>query len=390
MPLAQRLTNFGAFCAIFCLLATAAAQFQTFSPIGQSDVTYSIHVPADTATSNSGPIYFQINATRPFRWVALGQGNDMAGANIFVVYSDASGDHVTVSPRLGKGDIQPLYNPDANITVMDGSGIKDGVLTANVRCDTCLHWDGGVLDPADQASPWMWAVKYGHPLKSDSLSATITEHDDKGIQKVDLMKATGSNAANPFAALSASSTVASPSGSQAGGAPSIDAESFDKMVVAHAVLMIIAFVILFPFSALTLYLFPSFGVMMAHAPLQLFTLILAVAGMGLGITMARSSSQLSENHSIIGIAVVSWMIIFQPGIGYLHHRYFRKTGRKSCFAYLHRWSGRAVIVLGAVNVGLGFKLSGIGDGNPKGAVIAYGVVAGVFAVAYIVVVVFVR
>lgn len=380
----------GVLCGLSCLLATTTAQFEKFSPVGQSDLTYSIHVPIDTATSKSGPIYFQIKATRSVKWVALGQGSQMAGANIFVVYPDTSGVNITVSPRLGKGDIQPLYNPDAKITVMEGSGIKYGVMTANVRCNSCLHWDGGSLDPTDQASPWIWAVKYGDPLKSDRLSATIMEHDNEGTQMVDLLKATGNNTANPFAELSASSTVASPSPSQSGGVSSSNAKSFDRMVTAHAILMIIAFVILFPFSALTLYFFPSFGIMTTHAPLQLFAITLAVAGMGLGITMATDSNQLAESHAIIGILVISWLILFQPALGYLQHRYFRKTGSKSVFAYLHRWSGRTMIVLGVINVGLGFKLSGIGTGNPKGAVIAYGVVAGVSAAAYVLVVTLVR
>lgn len=58
----------------------------------------------------------------------------MAGANIMVIYADQSGTNVTLSPRLGLGHFMPNYNPDAKVTLLDGSGIKDGVMTANVRC----------------------------------------------------------------------------------------------------------------------------------------------------------------------------------------------------------------------------------------------------------------
>lgn len=58
----------------------------------------------------------------------------MAGANIFVIYSDASGKNVTLSPRLGKGYVQPLYDTDAKVTLLGGSGIANGMMTANVRC----------------------------------------------------------------------------------------------------------------------------------------------------------------------------------------------------------------------------------------------------------------
>lgn len=380
---------FGAFCWLSWALAATAAQFESFSPSEQSDLTYSIHVPNNTATTDSGSIYFQINATRSLQWVALGQGTQMAGANIFVVYSNAAGDNVTVSPRLGKGHVQPLFNPNAKISVMEGSGIdRDGVMTANVRCDSCLHWDGGSMDPTDSGSPWIWAVKYGKPLNSDSPSATIQEHDEEGNQVVDLTKATGNNAANPFTELSSSSAVAASAATEKGKGGG-DAASFNRMVTAHAVLMVIAFVILYPFSALTLYFFPTLGIMTTHAPLQVFNTCLVIAGMGLGISIAKDSDQLDTYHPIIGLVVISCLLAFQPALGYLQHRYFRKTGSKSLFAYTHRWLGRTLIVLGIINVGLGFRLSGIGDGNPTGAVIAYAVVAGVFALSYILVVVLV-
>lgn len=42
-----------------------------------------------------------------------------------------------------------------------------------------------------------------------------------------------------------------------------------------------------------------------------------------------------------------------------------------------------MIILGVINVGLGFELTGIGSSDvPKGAVIAYGTVAGVLGILY--------
>lgn len=385
------MTKFGALAWLSWALTATAAQFQTFSHSGQSDLAYSIHVPNTTATSQSGPIYFQINATLPVKWVALGEGDQMAGANIFVVYSNAAGDNVTVSPRLGKGHVQPLFNPDAKVSVMEGSGIHNGLMTANVRCDSCLQWNGGSLDPTSPTSPWIWAVHYGSPLKSDSPSATITQHDEEGNQVVDLTQATGGNFADPFAGMLSKSTGTSSSSEQSGGSGgSGGGASTDKIVTAHAVLMILVFVIFLPLSAMSLHLFPSSGVLSLHAPLQLTTLAIAITGMGLGITLADRTQQFTEAHPIIGIVVVAWLILFQPAMGFLQHRYFRKTGGKGLFGYMHRWFGRTLIVLGVINGGLGFQLSGIGSGNPKGAVISYGVVAGVIAIAYVMVIMFIK
>ena len=58
----------------------------------------------------------------------------MAGSNIFMIYADASGTNVTLSPRIGKGNYQPDTSNQAQVSLLDGSGISNGMMTANVRC----------------------------------------------------------------------------------------------------------------------------------------------------------------------------------------------------------------------------------------------------------------
>ena len=58
----------------------------------------------------------------------------MFGANIFVVYADSTGSNVTLSPRLGQGNRQPQAATTAQVSLLDGSGIANGKMTANVRC----------------------------------------------------------------------------------------------------------------------------------------------------------------------------------------------------------------------------------------------------------------
>lgn len=60
-----------------------------------------------------------------------------------------------------------------------------------------------------------------------------------------------------------------------------------------------------------------------------------------------------------------------------------KSGKKGLFGYFHQWFGRSMIVLGIINGGLGFRLTGIGTSiAPTKAVIGYSVVARVFGIAY--------
>lgn len=58
----------------------------------------------------------------------------MQNANIFIIYSDANGSNVTLSPRLGVGEYEPQYNSKAQVSLLEGSGIVNGKMTANVRC----------------------------------------------------------------------------------------------------------------------------------------------------------------------------------------------------------------------------------------------------------------
>lgn len=361
-------------------LSVAATQFASFSPPDDNGLIYSIHVPQDTAKLGAGPIYIQLNATKPLTWFALGQGSSMLGANMFVVYT--SGDNVTISPRLGKGEIQPLYNKDARISIMDGTGIHGGVITANFRCDSCISWQGGRLDPNSSQSNWIWAVKYGKPMNSNSLSASIHEHDSMGQESVNLKQATGTSTSNPFVDLSSS-----PAGSATDTSPQINQKAFARKRTAHAVLMPLAFVLLFPSFALALHLFPA-GMVAIHGSLQLFTLAVAIAGMCVGISMAQDIQLVSHYHPVIGLVVVAGLVLFQPAMGWLQHRHFRKSGGKGPFAYLHRWFGRIMIIIGVINVGLGFQLTGIGmPGAPRAAVITYGVVAGIIGLVSLTVII---
>jgi hypothetical protein len=355
----------------------------TFVPPGQNGITYSVNIPQATASSGSGPIFLQLKSTSQLQWFAWGQGSVMQGANIFVVYASSDGTNVTVSPRLGVEHVMPLHNSGAQLSVLDGSGISNGIMTANIRCDSCITWPGGSETLKSSSSPWIWAVKYGSPLNTNSLTASIELHDAQGVSAIDLQQATGGTSNNPFTA----STYTN-SSSSSHSISSVSTTFIEKLRKAHAIIMILVFVIFFPSFALMLHIVPYSKIVYVHASFQLFTLALAVAGFGIGISMARSLGFIRMYHPIIGMVTVPCLILFQPAMGFLQHRYFHKTGGKSVFAYLHRWLGRCLITLGIINAGLGFRLTGIGLSiAPVGAVIAYGVVAGIVGLAYALIVV---
>ncbi|KAK2799360.1 hypothetical protein FQN50_008519 [Emmonsiellopsis sp. PD_5] len=343
------------------------SQTAQFAPGNEAPgILYRLNIPPPTVTSKSGPIYFQMEAPSSLSWFALGQGTGMVGANMFVVYA-ASATNITVSARSGTGHIEPEHNPNARISLLEGSGIKDGKMIANVQCDNCLQWKGGELNPTDANSPWIWAMKSGSPLNSADTSAPIDYHDARGAFTFDLSKAGGGK----------------PSTGTGGGGPSASTINTKRSV--HGIIMSIAFVILLPTFALSLYAIPySKTASRIHAPLQLATLAFTIAGFGIGISLARDFGKIAQYHPIIGMVAVGYLIAFQPALGLMHHLNYVKTHEGSVMGVVHRWGGRVMLVLGIVNGGLGFMFAGIGtEGVPVAGVAVYSAIAGFMGVVYV-------
>ncbi|KIW10847.1 hypothetical protein PV08_10146 [Exophiala spinifera] len=133
---------------------------------------------------------------------------------------------------------------------------------------------------------------------------------------------------------------------------------------AHACMMSIVFIVLFPLGAIAQHL-PLKGMRVTsrvHAPIQLLGLAMMIGAMGLGIDIAKNDLNYFtpvKAHVAIGLLVTCTVIVVQPAMGILQHRQFKRTGGRSVFAYVHRWTGRVVICLGWINSGLGFQLVGI-------------------------------
>lgn len=345
------------------------------------DACYSIHVPEDSAKSGQGDIFFQIKAPTSYSWVAFGQGDGMVGSNIFVMYADASGKNVTVSPRYAAGYFQPQHDTDAQIEMLEGSGISDGNMVANVLCTNCNNWGTGSMRFNDPASSWVYAYKAGDPINSDSPSANIVKHDNSGTFTFDLTNAAGgADSTNPFVASNGSSTVSNSTTSGTGTTSTSDSASemfTNNMIIAHGTLMGFTMVILFPLGA-SLRVLASSSSIWIHAGVQMLAWSIAIAGMGIGIWVALNTQQLMMYHPIIGLVVVSTMSLLPIG-GLLQHRHYKKHGTRGIWGIGHKVLGVSLITLGIINGGFGLMLSD----NSMQAEIAYGVIAGVVGLAWL-------
>lgn len=50
-------------------------------------------------------------------------------------------------------------------------------------------------------------------------------------------------------------------------------------------------------------------------------------------------------------------MVVQPVLGWLHHKYFMKHQKRGVVSHAHVWYGRALLIMGVVNGGLGLKLA---------------------------------
>lgn len=272
----------------------------------------------------------------------------------------------------------PLHDTSTNIEVLEGSGVSDGIMTANVRCSNCDTWSGGSMDFSSSSAEWIFAVKAGSSMNSGDLDANIGIHDGASSFMFDLAQARGGSAdVNPFASTTDGMPVVV-SGSDTASSSSSSSSTGNTILLAHGALASLAFVGLFPVGGIVIRVANFTGLIWVHAALQILGVVTYIAAFGLGVYMATQMKMLSAAHPIIGIVLLV-IVVVQPMAGWLHHRLFKKYSHRTLWSYVHLWNGRAAIVLGMVNGGLGFALASVS----RGTVIAYSVVTGMVGVVYI-------
>jgi len=167
----------------------------------------------------------------------------------------------------------------------------------------------------------------------------------------------------------------------------------------HACIMSIVFIVLYPLGAISIHLpiasipglrntYLVHKVPAIHVPIQILGLVMMIGGMGLGIKIASTLGYLDtpkhvQAHIVIGLLVPCIIILFQPLLGMLQHRFFKKTGKTSVFGIAHRWIGRGAIILGIINDGLGLQLAKNDIIVPKSTYVRNFVIAGVLFLIWV-------
>lgn len=130
---------------------------------------------------------------------------------------------------------------------------------------------------------WIWASKTGDPIKSDSQSATIQQHDDGSFESfgIDLDTMSTGNPTNPFLDL-ANANIVDVSAASSG---------YDGAAIpVHGVIMCAAFIAGFPLGAFLIRLASFRGLVWIHAGVQILAYLGAIIGLALGVYIANKGA----------------------------------------------------------------------------------------------------
>ena len=213
------------------------------------------------------------------------------------------------------------------------------------------------MDLTSTSSNWIYAYKSGSVISSDSLTVSLSQHSTFGTTTFNLQNAAGGSSSNPFttAASTSSSTTGTSSGSSGTSQSDSGGSSNGTLVLmAHAILAPVAFVLFFPIGAMIIRIGNVRNLIWIHAGWMGFTYTLALASIGMGIWIAVTTQKLNNTHAVLGLFVVGALLL-QPVTGLLHHSLFKRQGGPNAATYPHVWWGRAIVTLGMINGGLGLK-----------------------------------
>ena len=216
---------------------------------------------------------------------------------MFIAYMSQNGKNVTVSPRIAsQGHNEPKWTKDVTVSLFEGSGIQNGIFSVNAMCTGCRKWSGGSLDTTNTKENMIYAIGPAWGLESDELDAPLRQHQVHDGFSMDLVRATGIGGVPVLSAgASAGNNTDSGSSDNSGDdhGPPFD---FSPGVGAHALLMVLSFLIIFPGGYLFLRLFEKVWLHWSIQSLGTFVVILASA---VGIAVSKKENRVSSIEPVV-------------------------------------------------------------------------------------------
>jgi len=275
---------------------------------------------------------------------------------MFVAYGDGTSTGVTLSGRFGTGHVEPVYSDMINLTMVTppagpANVNRDGMLYVSARCTNCTQLAKSRIDLNSTAQPFLFALgEAGRFPATMAMDGPLRRHAYYGMFTMDLTMATDGGGDDPI--------------SLHGMNENSEFIEFHKDIdiadLVHALVLILAFLIVFPLGALSIGILKSVKI---HMIFQTGGLALGVIGAASGFylsTVYNRSKHFSSGHQIIGLLLVMALIGQWVG-GFLHHRQFAKTHvpwMNGLPIKGHRMvMGPLILVLGLTNGAIGFRFA---------------------------------
>ncbi|KAL5379846.1 hypothetical protein DPSP01_008128 [Paraphaeosphaeria sporulosa] len=253
--------------------APAASTFY----LDQTETQFSLSLANDSADVY---IYF---ASPAYSWVAVGFGASMENSLMLVMYANARGDNITISPRLSTGHTEPSFSPAIKIDVLNGTGIYDDLYVLRAVCHACRVWPNGFLETSSAAAPMLFAFGPGTAKQSDDRNAPLRRHVRYGTFSMDLTAATSGDASVPEAEPQLRGAVIQ--GMK---------KDRDGKDLAHAILGCVALFVLWPINVVLAGFFRNIKL---HVGASVAILVFLVLSYGLGIATSPQYNRSKSYHS---------------------------------------------------------------------------------------------
>ncbi len=217
-------TSSGSFCNLVRPRSPSLFEFPLHLP------NCSSHCPSPhqyfclTATyfSATSTIAYNVTTTTAGAWFGVGTGTQMTGATMWISWVDSGS--VVMSERQGTGHVPPSISQNPVSQFNTASKVYDGVSTTFTSL-----WTVPASSPVTSL-PMIWAYQSGASPGSTSSSA-LTQHDAFGTITVDLTNGSVAQQSKSIGSW-------------------VESKKTRNLVVAHAVLMVIAWAIAAPVGVL--------------------------------------------------------------------------------------------------------------------------------------------
>lgn len=166
---------------------------------------------------------------------------------------------------------------------------RDGMLRADGVCRNCTTWSSGdgLLGYVSSSVPFIFAVGPSQPMRSSSLDASMRRHDFYGHFTMNVTAATSRDVGSVPRPNSGNGTYESQGVSEARNMIGDN----NTAPAAHALIMIAAFVFLFPLGSLLLRLLHK---ALWHGIVQILALVFILVGFGIGIHISKQYNKVSR------------------------------------------------------------------------------------------------